>query len=79
MIQTLQAFRLRLYLTFKRPINLCSCLMFFYFLNKALSTDWHHQVKPIGKTDTMVATKIGGVASVGIGVVSYFSALLADC
>lgn len=29
-----------------------------------------NQIKPIGKTDTMVATKIGGVASVGIGAVT---------
>lgn len=29
-----------------------------------------NQIRPIGKTDTMIATKVGGAASVGIGAVS---------
>jgi hypothetical protein len=36
----------------------------------ATAKDALNQIRPIGSTDTMVATKIGGVASVGIGAVS---------
>ncbi len=36
----------------------------------ATAKDALNQIKPIGSTDTMVATKIGGAASVGIGAVA---------
>jgi hypothetical protein len=57
----------------KKPVYFTSGHMFFNDIDTkppVTAKDALNQIKPIGKTDTMVATKIGGVASVGIGAVS---------
>jgi N-acetylmuramoyl-L-alanine amidase len=57
----------------KKPVYSTSGHVFFNDIDTkppATAQDALNQIKPIGKTDTMVATKIGGVASVGIGAVS---------
>lgn len=57
----------------KKPVYFTSGHMFFNDIDTkppATAKDALNQIKPIGSTDTMVATKIGGVASVGIGAVS---------
>ena len=57
----------------KKPVYFTSGHMFFNDIDTkppASAKDALNQIKPIGSTDTMVATKIGGVASVGIGAVS---------
>jgi hypothetical protein len=57
----------------KKPVYQTGGHVFFNNIDTKPPTtakDALNQIKPIGKTDTMVATKIGGVASVGIGAVS---------
>ena len=57
----------------KKPVYFTSGHVFFNDIDTkppATAKDALNQIKPIGKTDTMVATKIGGIASVGIGAVS---------
>jgi hypothetical protein len=57
----------------KKPVYQTGGHVFFNNIDTkppASAKDALNQIKPIGKTDTMVATKIGGVASVGIGAVS---------
>ncbi len=57
----------------KKPTYISSGHLFFNNIDTkppASAKDALNQIRPIGSTETMVATKIGGVASVGIGAVS---------
>ncbi len=57
----------------KKPVYYTNGHVFFNDIDTpppASAKEALNQIRPIGKTDTMIATKIGGAASIGIGAVS---------
>lgn len=57
----------------KKPVYSTNAHIFFNDIDTkppATAKDALNQIRPVGSTDTMIATKIGGVASVGIGAVA---------